>query len=771
MSSFGDTTITGRVTATLAANADNQLIRQGEAKALLNALFKGTWDSGTSYLAGESVNRLGTFYIANLANVNKAPEANPTEWRVGATGGASSFTYIRYATDASGTGFSSSPTGKTYVAFLTTTTAIASPVVGDFAGLWVKFVSDASTLNTDAITEGSTNLYFTAARVRATVLTGLSATTGAIAATDTVLQGFNKAQGRLAAIEAWTTDNLTQGSTNKYFANALAQAAISVSGTPLTYASGVVGINAASANTASYVVQRDANGDFAARKLVLNTATGADHLTFGTSATLGYTGGAATFNVPVKGTKYLFTGYELKLDTGKVVLFDTGSSLTLFEADSAGVRFESLIVSGVTSTLLKTNEDGVVVSGATTDDLTEGSTNLWFTNARADTRADGRITAQKGVASGLASLGVDGKLTSAQIPASVMGGANYQGTWNANANSPALASGTGTKGFYYVVSTAGTTNLDGVTTWSVGDWAIYNGTAWQKVDNTDAVLSVNSLTGAVTLTTDSIAESGSPTNKWFTDTRARAALSIGSDTMLSYSAGVFGLKYLSFVESDIDYVSCSERFVADSIVTALIEASVYGVATQAEVNYLTGVTSAIQTQLNAKLALTGGVITQAAASSGSPTALTVTGGAHLTLAASTESPDLYFNFDRVVQFATGALTTQRAIRIAPPKYAFVAASTVTDAVTLEIGGAPVAWTNATLTNTYALRIRGADVAGGSASAFGLHVTAPTGAASNYAAHFAGTVRLDGTFRVKADDGNYYNVTLTVSGGIPTWSIT
>jgi hypothetical protein len=57
----------------------------------------------------------------------------------------------------------------------------------------------------------------------------------------------------------------------------------------------------------------------------------------------------------------------------------------------------------------------------------------------------------------------------------------YAGTWNANTNSPTLTSGVGTKNTYYVVSVAGTTTLDGISTWSVGDWAIFNGTVWEKV--------------------------------------------------------------------------------------------------------------------------------------------------------------------------------------------------------------------------------------------------------------------------------------------------
>lgn len=63
-----------------------------------------------------------------------------------------------------------------------------------------------------------------------------------------------------------------------------------------------------------------------------------------------------------------------------------------------------------------------------------------------------------------------------------IGALNYQGTWNASTNTPTLTSGVGTKGDYYVVSVAGSTNLDGTTLWGVGDWAVFNGSIWQKVD-------------------------------------------------------------------------------------------------------------------------------------------------------------------------------------------------------------------------------------------------------------------------------------------------
>ncbi|MBW7887462.1 MAG: hypothetical protein H3C35_03750 [Bacteroidetes bacterium] len=106
-----------------------------------------------------------------------------------------------------------------------------------------------------------------------------------------------------------------------------------------------------------------------------------------------------------------------------------------------------------------------------------------------------------GAASGIASLDSGGKVPTSQLPAAVIGGLNYQGTWNASTNSPAIpAASSGNKGYYYKVATAGTTNVSGITDWQVGDWIVSNGTAWDKVDNSEIVSSVAGKTGAVTLT-------------------------------------------------------------------------------------------------------------------------------------------------------------------------------------------------------------------------------------------------------------------------------
>ena len=81
------------------------------------------------------------------------------------------------------------------------------------------------------------------------------------------------------------------------------------------------------------------------------------------------------------------------------------------------------------------------------------------------------------------------------INSAVTGVLKYDGVWNASTNSPTLSSGSGTVGEYYIVSVAGSTNLDGITDWAVGDWAVFSDQAtdaWQKIDNTQ----VGNVTGS-----------------------------------------------------------------------------------------------------------------------------------------------------------------------------------------------------------------------------------------------------------------------------------
>ena len=95
-------------------------------------------------------------------------------------------------------------------------------------------------------------------------------------------------------------------------------------------------------------------------------------------------------------------------------------------------------------------------------------------------------------------------------------------------------------------------------------------------------------------------------------------------------------------------------------------------------------------------------LTQTVSITGSPTFLAFTGAAHTTLTAATEAIDINFALGRTVQFSTGNLGVQRAINIAAPTYAFVGASTITQAVTLAIVSPPLAGTNATITEAVGL---------------------------------------------------------------------
>ena len=105
------------------------------------------------------------------------------------------------------------------------------------------------------------------------------------------------------------------------------------------------------------------------------------------------------------------------------------------------------------------------------------------------------ISAITGAVNSGSSILATGAQIQTAINTALLGVLSYQGTWNASTNSPTLASGTGTPGYYYIVSVAGSTNLDGITDWAVGDWAVFSDLAtdaWQKIDNTQ----VGNVTGS-----------------------------------------------------------------------------------------------------------------------------------------------------------------------------------------------------------------------------------------------------------------------------------
>lgn len=89
------------------------------------------------------------------------------------------------------------------------------------------------------------------------------------------------------------------------------------------------------------------------------------------------------------------------------------------------------------------------------------------------------------------------------LPDTVVGQMSYIDTFNATTGAPTTLTGytTPTKGDYFICKVAGTKNPDGTAAtdgeYEVGDWAVYNGATWDKIDNTDAVRLVNSQKGNV----------------------------------------------------------------------------------------------------------------------------------------------------------------------------------------------------------------------------------------------------------------------------------
>ncbi|MGM9970089.1 MAG: hypothetical protein ACI35S_06815 [Anaeroplasma sp.] len=95
-----------------------------------------------------------------------------------------------------------------------------------------------------------------------------------------------------------------------------------------------------------------------------------------------------------------------------------------------------------------------------------------------------------------------GKISLSVIPDSVLGQLEYIGTWNAATGVVVSDTRDGRdyrKGDYYIIKVAGATypdestndELDGL---QIGDWIVYNGTDWDKIDNTDYIKTVCGIT-------------------------------------------------------------------------------------------------------------------------------------------------------------------------------------------------------------------------------------------------------------------------------------
>ncbi|NTF99066.1 hypothetical protein G6L30_02940 [Agrobacterium rhizogenes] len=143
-------------------------------------------------------------------------------------------------------------------------------------------------------------------------------------------------------------------------------------------------------------------------------------------------------------------------------------------------------------------------------------------------------TATKGQANGYAPLGPDGKIAGAFLPVD----GSFLGVYNAATNTPAITSGSGARGDFWVVSVAGRVAADDVGDVSAGDQLRRGPDRWERVPTFSAVSSVAGKTGVITLIADDISDSGETGRAIFAAddaAAAKAALSLAVADLSDFS--------------------------------------------------------------------------------------------------------------------------------------------------------------------------------------------------------------------------------------------
>ncbi len=271
-------------------------------------------------------------------------------------------------------------------------------------------------------------------------------------------------------------------------------------------------------------------------------------------------------------------------------LVSVQASLSTILALSAQPATATPLIDGTAAvgvSLLFARQDHVHPSDTSRAALAGLSTQV-FNVANATTATEamayGQFTSVLGVANGVATLDSGGHIPISQIPATVVGGMNYQGTWNASTNTPALASGVGTKGYFYKVSVAGTTTIDGNSAWNVGDLILFDGTVWDKIDGIPSeVLSVAGRTGAVILSVSDVSGAAPLASPVFTGAvTASNGLTVNTSPTLIYGGSGIALTGNGFMQIG---ASTAFNLVFD---TANIQARSNGAITPLRLNSLGG---------------------------------------------------------------------------------------------------------------------------------------------------------------------------------------
>ena len=196
---------------------------------------------------------------------------------------------------------------------------------------------------------------------------------------------------------------------------------------------------------------------------LIGAGTGSSNLVIGTTATTAMAGNTTT--ITSTQATAIVNNTKKVTDSGVPAILSNGTTPTLNSGISAA-EVRTLIGAGTSSSSGVTS----VASGNTNTLTKTGTTSVTLTPKTA------------AVTSSSSNLATGAQIQKA-INDALTGVLQFEGTWNASTNSPSLASNVGISGDYYIVSVAGSTNLNGITDWQIGDWAVFANTTWTKVDN------------------------------------------------------------------------------------------------------------------------------------------------------------------------------------------------------------------------------------------------------------------------------------------------
>jgi len=193
----------------------------------------------------------------------------------------------------------------------------------------------------------------------------------------------------------------------------------------------------------------------------------------------------------------LFLSTETKIPTVGSVKKYVDNNISTQDLDFSGntgtgdvdLDSEIFIVEGKSGITTEASSNALIIDGSTLEtnintnatDITTNTTNISTINTTAE------FLVNKGQPSGYVPLDASSKILETYLPASIIGGLKFQGTWNATTDDPSLPLASTVNGHYYIVSVAGT--FESII-YGVGDWVISNGVAWSKIDNTESVSTV-----------------------------------------------------------------------------------------------------------------------------------------------------------------------------------------------------------------------------------------------------------------------------------------